>query len=66
MDIDINDFRALLTPLLGTFLFFCVVSWAYGRKSKQTYEEAANLPFAEDDDSEPGQRPGSADQRKML
>jgi cytochrome c oxidase cbb3-type subunit 4 len=56
---DINDFRAILTPLLGIILFLCVVKWAYGKKSKQGYEEAANLPFAEDDDSGPGQTPGS-------
>jgi cytochrome c oxidase cbb3-type subunit 4 len=54
---DINDFRAILTPLLGIVLFLGIVKWAYSRKSRQGYEEAANLPFAEDDDSEPGQAP---------
>ncbi|MDR3322601.1 MAG: cbb3-type cytochrome c oxidase subunit 3 [Zoogloeaceae bacterium] len=63
---DFNDFRAVLTPLVGIILFLCVVKWAYGRKSKQVYDEAANLPFTEDDDSESGETPAPVDQRKML
>jgi cytochrome c oxidase cbb3-type subunit 4 len=62
---DINDFRAI-TLLVVIVFSLGVVKWAYGKQSKQGYEEAANLPFAEDDDSEPGQTPASANQRKML
>ncbi|MDR2164643.1 MAG: cbb3-type cytochrome c oxidase subunit 3 [Zoogloeaceae bacterium] len=56
MDI-INNLRGVLTPLLGIVLFLGIVKWVYGRKNKQVYEEAANLVFADDDDSEPGDTP---------
>lgn len=56
MDI-ISDLRGVLTPALGIVLFLGIVKWAYSRKSKAVYEEAANLVFADDDDSEPGAVP---------
>ncbi|MDR2365651.1 MAG: cbb3-type cytochrome c oxidase subunit 3 [Zoogloeaceae bacterium] len=62
---DINDIRDYLTPALGIALFAWIVMWAYGKKSRQTYEEAANLPFADDDDSAAVQTV-AADQRKMI
>ncbi|WP_026687543.1 CcoQ/FixQ family Cbb3-type cytochrome c oxidase assembly chaperone [Azovibrio restrictus] len=51
---DINDFRSLIT-VLGLLCFLGIVGWAYSRGSKKGFDEAANLPFAEDDDSVPGQ-----------
>jgi len=62
---DLNDVLGVLTPLLGITLFFCVVRWAYSRRSARVYEEAANLPFMDDDDSVPNER-GAAEQRKMV
>jgi cytochrome c oxidase cbb3-type subunit 4 len=45
----INDLRAATTVL--TFLIFLgIVWWAFRRGSKEFYEEAANLPFADEDD----------------
>ena len=42
---DINDLRSL-TTVLGLLCFLGIVAWAYGRRSKKGFEEAANLPFA--------------------
>ena len=45
---DINDLRALFTVV--TFaLFIAIVLWAYSGKRKQAFEEAALLPFTDDE-----------------
>ena len=45
---DINTLRGLSTLfLLVTFL--ALVFWAYSGKRKKEFDEAANLPFADDD-----------------
>lgn len=45
---DINDLRGLSTALLMvTFLGMC--AWVYSRKRKQSFDEAANLPFADEE-----------------
>jgi len=46
---DINDLRSIVT-VAGLLCFLAIVGWAYGKSSKKGFEEAANLPFAEDDD----------------
>ena len=46
---DINDLRSLIT-VLGLLCFLGIVGWAYGKGSKKGFDEAANLPFADDDD----------------
>jgi cytochrome c oxidase cbb3-type subunit 4 len=46
---DINDLRSA-TTVLSFLTFLGIVWWAYRKGSKSSYEEAANLPFAEDDD----------------
>jgi cytochrome c oxidase cbb3-type subunit 4 len=46
---DINDLRSL-TTVLGLLCFLAIVAWAYGKSSKKGFEEAANLPFLENDD----------------
>ncbi len=44
---DINDFRAWHTViLLG--LFIALIFWAYSKKRKSSFNEAANLPFADE------------------
>ena len=48
---DLNTARALLT-LVAFVCFIGIVWWAYHRKSKQGFDEAASLPFA--DDTRPG------------
>ncbi len=49
MTMDINDLRSFIT-VAGLVCFLAIVAWAYGKSSKKGFEEAANLPFAEDDD----------------
>ena len=45
---DINDLRGLSTLfLMVTFIGLCI--WAYSSKRKTTFDEAANLPFANAD-----------------
>jgi cytochrome c oxidase cbb3-type subunit 4 len=48
---DINDLRSIST-LLSFLCFMGIVVWAYGKNSRKGFDQAANLPFAEDD--EPG------------
>jgi cytochrome c oxidase cbb3-type subunit 4 len=50
---DIDTARSIITALaLASFLG--IVWWAYHRKSKRGFDEAAQLPFA--DDTVPGSR----------
>lgn len=50
---DINDMRVILTVLMFAS-FVGIVLWAYNGRRKQAFEEAARLPFTED---EPGEQP---------
>ena len=44
---DINDLRGLSTlALMIGFIGLCF--WAYSKKRKKTFDEAANLPFADE------------------
>lgn len=45
---DINDLRSVIT-VLSLISFIGIVVWAYSSRRKSQFEEAANLPFAEDD-----------------
>jgi cytochrome c oxidase cbb3-type subunit IV len=60
---DINDLRSALT-LLAFVSFLGIVFWAYHGKSRKKFEEAAQLPFADefadrfdDKTSTPGRAP---------
>ena len=45
---DINDLRGLSTLfLMVAFIGLCI--WAYSSKRKKTFDEAANLPFADEE-----------------
>ena len=45
---DINTLRGLATiVVMVTFLGICI--WAYSSKRKTNFDDAANLPFADDD-----------------
>ncbi len=45
---DINDLRSVMT-VLSLLTFLGIVWWAYGMKgSQQRFDEAANLPFADE------------------
>ncbi len=48
---DVNDLRALAT-VLAFVAFIGIVWWAWHRNSQKGFEEAARLPFAEDDANE--------------
>ncbi len=71
---DTGTFRGIITFLL-IVAFLGITWWAYSRRRKPDFEEAAQLPFAEDDeqlnrDSSASQphsqsgREGDADSRK--
>ena len=45
---DIDDLRGLSTVLV-MIAFIGVVFWAYSGKRKKDFDEAANLPFADED-----------------
>lgn len=45
---DINDLRGLSTAfVMVTFIGLCI--WAYSKKRKKAFDEAANLPFADEE-----------------
>jgi cytochrome c oxidase cbb3-type subunit 4 len=45
---DINTLRGLSTLLL-LVAFLGLVAWAYSSRRKSDFDEAANLPFADDE-----------------
>jgi cytochrome c oxidase cbb3-type subunit IV len=45
---DINDLRGLSTAFL-MFAFIGLCIWAYSKKRKKSFDEAANLPFADEE-----------------
>ena len=52
---DINDLRSIVT-VAGLVCFLAIVGWAYSKSSKKGFDEAANLPFAENDDLDAASR----------
>ena len=48
MSMDINLLRSLITAL-SLAVFIGIVVWAYSARRKQRFDEAANLPFADDE-----------------
>lgn len=50
---DITDFRSLATVLCA-LAFTGVVWWAYGPSRRQQFDEAARLPFDDDELKEDG------------
>lgn len=60
---DINDLRSIMT-VLSFAAFLCIVWWAYGKGSKHRFDDAANLPFAEDDGDRVQAGPARQEQRK--
>ena len=44
---DINDMRSAVT--VGSFLVFVgIVAWAWSKRNKSDFDEAAQLPFKDD------------------
>ena len=48
---DIGTLRGLGTVLV-VVAFICVALWAYSGKRKSSFDEAANLPFADKTEAE--------------
>ena len=48
---DINTLRGLSTIII-MIAFAGVCWWAYGKRRKPRFDEAANLPFADDSQNE--------------
>ncbi|MEO6745596.1 MAG: cbb3-type cytochrome c oxidase subunit 3 [Caldimonas sp.] len=48
---DVNDLRAAVT-LLSFIAFIGVIGWAWSRRNRKRFDEAANLPFADDERSD--------------
>jgi cytochrome c oxidase cbb3-type subunit 4 len=46
--VDINTLRSLVT-VLAFVSFVGIVLWAYSGRARRGFEEAAQLPFAEDE-----------------
>ncbi len=49
---DINTLRGLAT-VFAAIAFLAICFWAYGSRRKADFEEAANLPFADEIPTEP-------------
>lgn len=60
MTMDINLLRSIVT--VATFLVFIgIVVWAWSSRNAKSFDEAAQLPFEQDEDV---QRPGTGQGRK--
>ncbi len=46
-DITLNDIRAWHTVVM-LFTFIGIILWAYSKKRRPAFDEAANLPFADE------------------
>lgn len=54
---DKADLQTLAT-VLTTVAFLIVVIWAYSSKNKERFDEAANLPFADEPKKEEERKTG--------
>ncbi|MBL8528975.1 MAG: cbb3-type cytochrome c oxidase subunit 3 [Burkholderiales bacterium] len=45
---EFNDIRSAMTVIMFV-LFLAIVFWAYSRKRKRDFDEAARLPFEEEE-----------------
>jgi cytochrome c oxidase cbb3-type subunit 4 len=52
---DINDLRGISTAFV-MIAFIGLVIWAYSKKQKKSFDEAANLPFADEEATAPGHK----------
>jgi len=48
MDVDINVWRSIVT-LLSLVLFIGLMVWTWNRKRQSAFDEAAQLPFLDDE-----------------
>jgi len=57
---DINDLRSAVT-VISLLAFVGIIVWAWSRKNRAAFDEAAQLPFA-DDQGAPGASRGGNQQ----
>jgi cytochrome c oxidase cbb3-type subunit 4 len=62
---DINDMRSIVT-VLAFATFIGIVLWAYSGRRRAAFDEAANLPFNEDEALSPNPSPGAGEGRAVL
>ncbi|SHM33358.1 cbb3-type cytochrome oxidase subunit 3 [Vreelandella subglaciescola] len=56
-----GDFQGVVTLVL-LIAFIGIIWWAYSKRRKPGFDEAANLPFADEDDEQPGHDKPAASQ----
>ena len=44
---DINDLRSLVT-VISLLVILGIVAWAWSRRNRERFDEAARLPFQDD------------------
>ena len=59
---DINTLRGIATIFVA-IAFFGVCWWAYSPKRKKKFDDAANLPFADEEQSKLSARPKDEQER---
>jgi cytochrome c oxidase cbb3-type subunit 4 len=52
---DVNELRIIVT-LMSLVAFVGIVIWAWSSRNRESFEEAARLPFAEDPPATRGAR----------
>jgi len=57
---DINTLRSIVTVLF-VVSFFWITWWAYSKKQKDSFTDAANLPFADEPQQKHTQSNGAGD-----
>lgn len=45
---DINDVRSAVT-VISFLTFLGIVAWAWSKRNKKAFDDAANLPFQDDE-----------------
>jgi cbb3-type cytochrome oxidase subunit 3 len=54
---DVVSAIGSVTTVVSVVAFVGIVAWAYSRRRKEAFDEAANAPFALPDDTVPGGAP---------
>ncbi len=62
---DINDMRSIVT-VLAFATFIGIVLWAYSGRRRAAFEEAASLPFNEDEALSTRSSHGAGEERGVL
>jgi cytochrome c oxidase cbb3-type subunit 4 len=52
MEFDVNLWRSFIT-LLSLVLFVALMVWTLNKRRQQVFEDAAQLPFADDEPRDP-------------